>query len=76
MVQQDRQHLGSTGIQVQSPAWHSGLEIQHCCSSGLGQDCGSGLPIVAQWLTNPTRNHDVVGLIPGLAQWVGELALP
>ena len=26
-----------------------------------------GVPIVAQWLTNPTRNHEVVGLIPGLA---------
>ena len=25
---------------------------------------------VVQWLTNPTRNHEVAGLIPGLAQWV------
>jgi len=25
---------------------------------------------VAQWLANPTRNHKVAGLIPGLAQWV------
>ena len=25
---------------------------------------------MAQWLVNPTRNHEVVGLIPGLAQWV------
>ena len=24
---------------------------------------------------NPTRNHEVVGLIPGLAQWVKYLAL-
>ena len=32
-------------------------------------------PIVAQWLTNPTRNHEVEGLIPGLAQWVKDLAL-
>ena len=22
---------------------------------------------MAQWLTNPTRNHEVAGLIPGLA---------
>ena len=29
-----------------------------------------GVPIVAQWLTNPTRNHDVAGSIPGLAQWL------
>ena len=25
---------------------------------------------MAQWLTNPTRNHKVAGSIPGLAQWV------
>ena len=25
-----------------------------------------GVPIVAQWLTNLTRNHEVAGLIPGL----------
>ena len=25
---------------------------------------------MAQWLTNPTRDHEVSGSIPGLAQWV------
>ena len=35
-----------------------------------------GVSIVAQWLTNPTSTHDDTGLIPGLARWVKDLALP
>ena len=30
---------------------------------------------MAKWLTNPTKNHVVAGLIPGLAQWVNNPAL-
>ena len=35
-----------------------------------------GVPLVAQWLTNTTRNHEVAGLIPCLAQWLKDPVLP
>ena len=35
-----------------------------------------GVPVVAQSLTNPIRIHEAVDSIPGLAQWVNDLALP
>ena len=53
---------------------------QICCSvaNGVMQDSKDillGVSVVAQWLTIPTRNHEVAGLIPGLAQWVKDLVL-
>ena len=41
-----------------------------------GKDERKGVPIVAQWLRNPTRNKQVAGLIPGLAQWDKDPAMP
>ena len=36
-----------------------------------------GVPVVAQWLMNPTGNHRVAGFIPGLSlyPWVEDLVL-
>ena len=35
-----------------------------------------GVLVMAQWLMNPTSNHEFSGLVPGLTQWVKDPVLP
>ena len=50
-------------------------KLQEMKAKNHHQDTSTGVPVVAQWLANPTRNHEDAGSIPGPTQWVEDLAL-
>ena len=55
--------------------WFEGKSLGNK-SEDTPQKLQIGVAIMVQWLTNPTRNHEVSGLILALAQWVKDPALP
>jgi len=63
---------------VAPPDLISSLVIPICRGSGSKKkkNVYLGVPVMAQWLMNLTRNHEVAGSIPGLPQWVKDPALP
>ena len=52
-----------------------GLRNSLCSRCGHLKKEKVGVPVVVQWLTNPTRNHEVAGSVPALAQWVNDPVL-
>ena len=68
--ERENSHLGEDWHLTAEQRWSGGQdEVQHKEIQILK---GSHRGAVE---TNPTGNHEVVGLIPGLAQWVKDLAL-
>ena len=83
--------LNGLGIprRLQIPGVAEAVVYASSCSSDLTLSLGTsiysrcglkkrkkGVPVVAQWLTNPTRNQEVAGSVPALAQWINDPALP
>ena len=68
-------HRPAAVAEDSTPAW----EFPYAAGVALKKEKKErnvGVPVVVQWLTNPTRNHEVVGSVPALVRWVNDPALP
>ena len=61
---------------LQLPKGKGGGEGRMRSSALADKTTKYGSSVVAQWLMNPNRNHEVAGSIPGLAHWVKDRAWP
>ena len=67
--------LAATAL-IRPLAWEPPYAVGAALKRQKTKNKNSGVPVVAQWLMNPTRNHEVAVSVPALAQWVNDPALP
>ena len=67
--------LKPTEVEFRMPGNFHMPQVQHW-KANKKQKQKPGVPVLAQWLMNPTRIHEDADLIPALAQWVKDPVLP